>query len=162
MKSIWKSGGALLALAALAGCANGTAGSTSRPALASIDDTITDAVVSSSGVTTEIAEIDVSITSPNPALPAVPPSVVLPADSVQPVTVHWNGPVEGFLKDIAARAGYDFKATGVAPANPAMIAISADEEPLFGVVRRAGAKVHDYAEVAFNPSARTIEIRYRS
>lgn len=163
MISIWKPGMTLLALAALAGCATSAAGLKDRPgALAGIDETITEAVMSSAGVTDDIAAIDVSITGPDPALPAVPPTVVLPAESVQPVTVHWNGPVEEFLQTIASRAGYSFSAKGTAPAVPALIAISADEEPLFGVVRRAGAMVHTYAEIAFNPSARTIEIRYRS
>ena len=153
----------LLALAALAGCAtSGAPGLKNRPgALEGIDETITEAVTSSAGVTDEIAAIDVSISGPDQSLPAVPPSVVLPADAIQPVTVHWNGPVEEFLQTIASRAGYSFSSKGTAPAVPALIAIIADEEPLFGVVRRAGAKVHAYAEIAFNPSARTIEIRYR-
>ena len=163
MISIWKPGMTLLARAALAGCAtSGAPGLKNRPgALEGIDETITEAVTSSAGVTDEIAAIDVSISGPDQSLPAVPPSVVLPADAIQPVTVHWNGPVEEFLQTIASRAGYSFSSKGTAPAVPALITISADEEPLFGVVRRAGAKVHAYAEIAFNPSARTIEIRYR-
>ena len=92
----------------------------------------------------------------------VPPTVVLPPEAVQPVTVDWQGPVETLIQDLAARAGYSFRTTGQAPANLKMISIVANEEPLFGVIRRAGAMAHGYADIAFNPSTRTIEIRYGS
>lgn len=163
MISISKPGIILLALATLAGCATNGAGLQQRPeAIEKIDETINDAVASSAEVTRDISEVDITIAGPDPERPVVPPSVVLPAESVQPVTVDWNGPIEPFLEDMAERAGYGFSVTGIAPANPPTIALTANEEPLFGIVRRAGAMANGYAEIAFNPTARVIEIRYRS
>lgn len=78
-----------------------------------------------------------------------------------PVTVDRNGPIEGFLTDMGDRAGYGFSSVGVPPANPAIIPITANEAPLFGVVRRAGAMANGYAQIAFNPAGRLIEFRYR-
>jgi len=74
--------------------------------------------------------------------------------------VDWNGPVETFLQAIAQRSGYTLSVTGRAPANQIMISLRAEEEPLFGVVRRAGNMVHGYADIALNPSNKTIDLRY--
>lgn len=90
-----------------------------------------------------------------------PPGVVLPPDALQPITVTWNGELESFLANVASRAGYVFKSTGTRPPTPMMIAIVADEEPMFGVVRRAGNMASGYADVVFNSATKIIEIRYR-
>lgn len=92
---------------------------------------------------------------------STPAGVVLSADAVQPITVTWNGELESFLANIASRSGYVFKVSGTRPSTPMMIAIVADEEPMFGVVRRAGNMARGYADVVFNPSTKIIEIRYR-
>lgn len=90
-----------------------------------------------------------------------PPGVVLPPDALQPISVTWNGELESFLANVASRAGYLFKVSGQRPATPMMIALVADEEPLFGVVRRAGNMASGYADVVFNAGTKIIEIRYR-
>lgn len=151
-----------LALAGLvAACASPVAHPTVPP-IPSIDAKIADAVEVSANANRAIAEVEVATAAPVRPGPGqtVPPNVVLPADAVQPVTVDWQGPIEPFLKEMAERAGYMFSVTGKKPANEMMITITANEEPLFGVVRRAGAMAHGYADIGFNPSAKSIEIRY--
>lgn len=127
-----------------------------------IDDQIHEAVATSAKANKAIAEVEVATAAPVRPGPAasVPAGVVLPADAVQPVTIDWQGAIEPFLAEMARRAGYSYRTTGKAPANPVMITITANEEPLFGVVRRAGNMAHGYADIAFNPTARLIEIRY--
>lgn len=144
----------------LAGCAVPNAqGSAPIPG---VDDRIAEAVETSANANMAIAQVEVATAKPKRAGPgmSVPPSVVLPDESVQPVTVDWQGPIEPFLQQMAGRAGYAFRTTGRKPANPMMITLVAKEEPLFGVIRRAGAMAHGYADIGFNPSARLIEIRY--
>lgn len=89
-----------------------------------------------------------------------PPNVVLPPHAVQPVTITWNGELEALLLNLAQRGGYTFSTTGQRPPAPMMVSIVADEEPLFGVVRRSGMMSRGYADVAFNPSSREITLRY--
>ena len=105
---------------------------------------------------------EVATAAPVRAAPGaeIPANVVLPPESIQPITVDWNGPVESFLEDISQRAGYELVVTGRAPANQVMISINANNEPLFGVVRRAGNMVHGYADIGFNPGSKKIELRY--
>jgi hypothetical protein len=150
----------LLAVAALAACTQPNP----EPQLeiVAVDKKIAKAVEKASNANTAIAEVEVATAAPVRAAPAaeIPSNVVLPPESIQPITVDWNGPVESFLEDIAGRAGYELVVTGRAPANQVMITLNADEEPLFGVVRRAGNMVHGYADIGFNPGAKKIELRY--
>lgn len=127
-----------------------------------IDAIIAEAVEVSANSNAAIAEVEVATAAPVRPGPGsqVPPTVVLPPEAIQPVTVDWQGPIETLIEDLAGRAGYTFRVTGRAPANRMMVSVVANEEPLFGVIRRAGAMAHGYADIAFNPSTRTIEIRY--
>jgi hypothetical protein len=151
----------LLTATALSACA-GKQEFTATPEILEVDAKIADAVDKASNANTAIAEVEVATAAPVRAAPAaaIPPSVVLPPESIQPITVDWNGPVESFLEDISKRAGYEFVVSGRAPANQVMITINASEEPLFGVVRRAGNLVHGYADIGFNPGSKKIELRY--
>lgn len=154
----------LIGAAALSGCV-ATPVTQAKPAvepIPAIDSRIADAVDTSAKANEAIAQVEVATAAPKRAGPGqtVPPDVVLPPEAIQPVTVDWQGAIEPFLQEMANRAGYSFRATGRKPANPLMITITANEEPLFGVVRRAGAMAHGYADIGFNPSAKTIEIRY--
>lgn len=150
----------LMATAALGACAKPQM--EASPAIVAVDEKIADAVDMASNANAAISEVEVATAAPVRAAPAaeIPASVVLPPESIQPVTVDWNGPVESFLENIAERAGYDFIVSGRAPANQVMITISAVDEPLFGVVRRAGNMIHGYADIGFNPKSKKIELRY--
>lgn len=150
----------LVTVAALSACAPQVAEDT--PQISKVEERIADAVEKASNANVAIAEVEVATSSPVRAAPGseVPRNVVLPAEAVQPITVDWNGPVESFLEDISERAGYDLIVTGRAPANQVLITITANDEPLFGVVRRAGNMVHGYADIGFNPGVRKIELRY--
>lgn len=153
----------LSVLAALAVSACSTAQhEVMSPDISEVDQKIAESVEKAAAANAAIAEVEVATAKPVRAAPAatIPANVVLPAESIQPITADWNGPVEGFLSDIAERAGYKFVATGRAPANQMMVTITADNEPLYGVVRRAGNMIHSYGDVALNPSNKTITLRY--
>ena len=132
------------------------------PEISDVDAKIATAVEKASSANAAIAEVEVATAAPVRAAPGadIPSNVVLPAEAIQPITVDWNGPVESFLEDIAGRAGYELIVMGRAPANQVMISIAAKNEPLFGVVRRAGNMVHGYADIGFNPGLKKIELRY--
>lgn len=170
---------AFMLLAGLAACGN-KPGMESRSSADAIDGQISEAVRVSDGMSrqvaasagTNIASVqnvtsfdqggdEVPAGTSSGGLDSTPAGVVLPADAVQPITVTWNGELESFLANIASRSGYVFQVSGNRPATPMMIAIVADEEPMFGVVRRAGNMARGYADVVFNPSTKIIEIRYR-
>ena len=164
-------------IAALSACA--AKPSVEKATADSIDGQISEAVRVSDGMSRQVAASGANIASvrsvsnleqagqsvPDGAssggADATPPGVVLSPDAVQPITVTWNGELESFLANIASRSGYMFKVSGIRPNTPMMISIVADEEPMFGVVRRAGNMARGYADVVFNPSSKTIEIRYR-
>jgi hypothetical protein len=152
----------LAAAAALSACAKSGMETSEAPPIDEVDAKIAEAVETSSNANKAISEIEVATAAPVRPGPAqhVPENVVLPPESVQPITVDWNGPIETFLQAISERSGYDLAVTGRAPANQVMVTISADEEPLYGVVRRAGNMVHGYADIGFNPANETIELRY--
>lgn len=151
----------ILAGALLSACAS-TDRLEETPPIEEIDSIIAEAVDSSANTNRAIAEVEVATSAPQRAgpQPSVPPTVVLPPEAVQPVTLDWQGPIEPLIRDLAGRAGYSFRTTGQPPANMKMISIVANEEPLFGVIRRAGAMAHGFADIAFNPANRTIEMRY--
>ncbi len=132
------------------------------PQIVEVEEKIAEAVDKAANANTAIAEVEVATAAPVRAAPGaeIPANVVLPPESIQPITVDWNGPVESFLEDISKRAGYELVVTGRAPANQVMISISASNEPLFGVVRRAGNMIHGYADIGFNPGSKKIELRY--
>jgi len=150
----------LMAAAAVSACA--TQQTEDIPQIVEVEEKIAEAVDKASNANTAIAEVEVATAAPVRAAPGaeIPANVVLPPESIQPITVDWNGPVESFLEDISQRAGYDLVVTGRAPANQVMISINANNEPLFGVVRRAGNMVHGYADIGFNPGSKKIELRY--
>jgi hypothetical protein len=154
----------LLSALLLSACASSTADKGETPPIAAIDERIAEAVETSANANQAISEVEVATAGPVRAGPSrqPPPNVVLPPEAVQPVTVDWQGPIEPFLQSMADRAGYSLSTTGRRPANPMMILITANEEPLFGVIRRAGIMAHGYADIAFNPTTRVIEIRYGS
>ncbi len=150
----------LMAAAAVSACA--TQQTEDIPQIVEVEEKIAEAVDKASNANTAIAEVEVATAAPVRAAPGaeIPANVVLPPESIQPITVDWNGPVESFLEDISQRAGYELAVTGRAPANQVMISINANNEPLFGVVRRAGNMVHGYADIGFNPGSKKIELRY--
>lgn len=178
MGGLMKAAIALVLVAGLAAC--GAKPGIEKKSADTIDGQISEAVRVSDGMSRQVASSEganiasvrnvSSLDQGGNSVPAgvssggtdsTPPGVVLPADAVQPITVTWNGELESFLANIASRSGYVFKVSGTRPSTPMMIAIVADEEPMFGVVRRAGNMARGYADVVFNPSTKIIEIRYR-
>jgi uncharacterized protein YceK len=152
----------LAAITVISGCASQYGRDIPTAPIDDVDAKIAEAVEMSANANRAIAEVEVATAAPVRAGPvqSVPENVVLPPEAVQPITVDWNGPVETFLQAISQRSGYKLSVTGRAPANQIMVSLRAEEEPLYGVVRRAGNMVHGYADIALNPSNKTIELRY--
>jgi uncharacterized protein YceK len=152
----------LAAATVVSGCASGLTRHAETPPIDEVDAKIAEAVEMSANANRAVTEVEVATAAPVRAGPAqsVPENVVLPPEAVQPITVDWNGPVETFLQAVAQRSGYALSVTGRAPANQIMLSLRAEEEPLYGVVRRAGNMVHGYADIALNPSNKAIELRY--
>ncbi|MEP3665211.1 MAG: DotD/TraH family lipoprotein [Roseibium sp.] len=149
-----------LSAALLSACAQ-TTPEMETPGIEAIDAQIEAAVTTTANANQAIAEVEVATSRPAAAAASrVPENVVLPPDAVQPVTVDWQGGLEPFLEQMASRAGYTFRTSGQKPANEVVVNITANEEPLFGVVRRAGNMARGHADIAFNPTAKVIEIRY--
>lgn len=135
---------------------------------------VTDSAYRSVAAVGGITTVRGGISSGDPAVPAdvsegissggtdpTPPHTVLPPHAVQPVTITWNGELEPLLMNLAQRGGYSFRTVGQRPPAPMVLSIVADEEPLFGVVRRAGMMTTGYADISFDPTSRVIEIHYR-
>lgn len=146
------------------------------PALARISQAVreTDSAYRSVAAIGGITTVRGGVSSGDPAVPAdvpegissggtdpTPPHTVLPPHAVQPVTITWNGELEPLLMNIAQRGGYTFRSSGQRPPAPMVVSIVADEEPLFGVVRRAGMMTTGYADISFDPASRVIELHYR-
>ncbi|KKK84734.1 hypothetical protein LCGC14_2780360, partial [marine sediment metagenome] len=110
----------LMAAAAVSACA--TQQTEDIPQIVEVEEKIAEAVDKASNANTAIAEVEVATAAPVRAAPGaeIPANVVLPPESIQPITVDWNGPVESFLEDISQRAGYELAVTGRAPANQVM------------------------------------------
>lgn len=146
---------------ALSACAGMKAEEETAP-IPEVDQMIAEAVEASASANQAISEVEVATSGPlrPQALPVVPPTVILPPEALQPVTIDWQGPIEGLIADLARRADYTFRTTGNPPVNQKMVSVVANEEPIFGVMRRVGAMAHGYADVAFNPTSRVVEIRY--
>lgn len=148
--------------ALLAGCATTGKGVPALPPLSEADMQIAEAVEISSRANQAIAETEVAVAAPKRAGPnqTVPPNVDLPEELVEPITIDWQGQVEPLLEAIATRIGYRFVPTGRKPAVPVMLTMNARNEAVHDIVRRVGNMVHDHADVALNPSSKTIELRY--
>lgn len=132
------------------------------PPIGVVEEKIADAVTASAAANKAIAEVEVATAAPVRAAPGatVPPNVILPPEAVEPITIDWDGPVETFLAAIAVRSGYKMTVSGRPPANQVMVTITAENEPLYRLVREAGNQVHGYADISLNPTAGTLELRY--
>lgn len=126
------------------------------------EERIAEAVETAANANRSVSEVEVAVSEPERPGPGqtVPPGVQLPEEARQPVSVDWQGRLEPMLEAIAARADYNVNVVGRAPSNPVTVTLTVEDEPLFDVVRRVGNMVHDDADVAMNPAARLIEIRY--
>lgn len=150
----------LFAFALLGACAAQT--SEQDAPISEADAKIAEAMETAANANRAVSEVEVAVAQPRRASPGqvVPAGVQLPEEIRQPISVDWQGRVEPLLQTIAARAGYTFNVIGRAPANPVLVTITAENEPLFDIVRRIGNMVDDTADVALNPASRIIELRY--
>lgn len=92
-----------------------------------------------------------------PVVSTLPEGVGLPSEALVPIAVNWNGPIDGLLEAIADLAGYEFAVVGSPPAGQVTVAITARNEPPFGVAVRAGHLVPGRAGVTPDPAAGKLE-----
>ena len=96
-----------------------------------------------------------------PAASDPAPGRVLPPEAVQPVSMNWNGPADELARQLAQRAGYVYDERGRRPANPPHVAITAAEEPLYGVYRRAASSIRSSGVLVMDPVARRVSLTWR-
>lgn len=144
-----------------AGCAS-TKGIPALPSISEAEMKIAEAVETSSRANQAIAEVEVAVAAPKRAGPnqTVPPGVSLPSELTEAITIDWQGNVEPLVAAIAKRIGYRFAVSGRAPAVPVVVSLNAREEQVHDIIRRAGNMIHDHGDLALNPAAKTIELRY--
>lgn len=145
-----------LAASALSACSDGQ-GAPPQPQPSRIDGVearISEAVKSADRATAE------SLAVWEPVVPILPEGVALPSEALIPIAVNWNGPIDDLLEAIADLAGYEFAVVGSPPAGQGTVAITARNEPLFGVAVRAGYLVPGRAGVALDPAAGKLELHW--
>lgn len=152
--------GACLAL--LCAACTTTQGVPALPPISEADLKVAEAVEISSRANRAIAEVEVAVAAPKRAGPnqTVPPGVTLPAELTEEITIDWQGKVEPLVAAIAGKMGYRFAVTGRPPAVPVVVSMSAKNEAVHDIIRRAGNMIHDHGDIALNPATRTIELRY--
>lgn len=83
-----------------------------------------------------------------------------PAELQEPVSITWTGPVEQFLRTMAARIGYGFRSIGAPPPVPLTVRIDEYQQPLIKLVKSASLQVTGKADVVLDASRQTLELRY--
>lgn len=81
----------------------------------------------------------------------------LPVDLRRPVTIRWNGPVEGAIKKIAAQMNYKVLPPTHKPATPPTIVLVKKKVPAAIVLQDIGARIRTYGKLVVSPGARTIQ-----
>lgn len=132
------------------------------PPISEADLKVAEAVEITSRANQAIAEVEVAVAAPTRAGPnqTVPAGVTLPAELTEQISIDWQGKVEPLLAALAGKMGYRFAVTGSPPAVPVVVSMSAKNEAVHDIIRRAGNMIHDHGDIALNPGARTIELRY--
>lgn len=155
MKKSWALYGAALCVVSLAGCAS------APPALPQKPDAILKSL-SESAQKIVFAQNDLArmAAAQKPAMiPLGPPSgVQLPQVLLQPVYLHWNGPLEPAVQSLALLIGYQIRTVGVAPGDPVLVNIDTDRESVYDLVQEIGLQAGDAAGVILNPTEKTMTI----
>lgn len=84
-----------------------------------------------------------------------------PPELQKAVSFSWAGPVEPVARDMAGRAGYQFRTVGNAPVTPIVVTISAYNTPIVEVLRDIGLQMGTRADLRVDANTRLVEIVYR-
>lgn len=72
----------------------------------------------------------------------------------------WDGPIEGALSRVAARAGFKLIVEGKAPITPVMVHVRLKNRPCLAILREIGMQTGPREGIIVNEPARTILLRY--
>ena len=102
----------------------------------------------------------VAIAAPAAPVQAALPKIDLarlPAQLRRPVTIRWNGPVEGAIRKLAAQINYTVLPPTHTPATPPTIVLVKNKVPAAIVLQDIGARIRTYGKLVVSPAARTIQ-----
>lgn len=99
-----------------------------------------------------------------PASASLPPIDYsrLPPDLARPVTIKWNGPVDGAIRAIAQQINYTVLPSANNLATPPNILLDENGTPAAGLFEKIGAQVAQYATISVDPNKRTVQIIVKS
>ena len=75
-------------------------------------------------------------------------------------SVHWVGPIEPLLTQIAKKTGLRFVRYGQRTATPIIISIDAKQQPISNIIQDISYQAQSHAVVKVNASKRLLELRY--
>lgn len=91
---------------------------------------------------------------------AIVSSPAAPQELRRVVSVTWNGPIEPITRQLADRAGYQFRVQGDAPTVPVVVSVISEEKSVIDVLRDIGLQAGTRADVIVDPNRRLVEISY--
>jgi defect in organelle trafficking protein DotD len=75
-------------------------------------------------------------------------------------TVHWVGPFEPLVKQLAMGAHYHVRVLGKAPVTPCLVTVHMSDVPVGNILYQIGYQVNQQARMVLMAHSKTIEIRY--
>lgn len=102
----------------------------------------------------------VSVAAPPPPSQPAPKIdlAALPAALSTPVSIKWDGPLMGALKNIAGQIGYSVTQNGKLGPTTQVITLVENKVPFALVLQTIGAKISGYARITVNPKLKTISV----
>lgn len=81
-----------------------------------------------------------------------------PPELLRTATLDWIGPVETLAAALAERAGYGFSVAGPPPVRPAIVAVTAQDRPLIGLLRDAGIQLGGAGTLTVDAERRAVRL----
>lgn len=127
----------------------------------STNDTSRDAVIAAAeSVNSSITELEKIERYRQPRIVSLNDENMSRYNLGQRVAVDWAGPIEPFLQEVAAVAGYKFKVVGLNPAIPVLIDIAHQNVELGDIIREANFQSKERVNLVVFPQSKTLELRY--
>lgn len=82
----------------------------------------------------------------------------LPPDLARPVTIKWDGPVDGAIAAVAQQINYTVIPSPRQAASPPNILLDEKGVPAAALFQKIGAQVAQYGVVSLNPNKRTVQL----
>lgn len=81
----------------------------------------------------------------------------LPTELRRPVTIKWQGPVMGALKEIAKDINYTYLKPPAMPVTPPMVTLDMKAKPAADVLYTIGTRVSQFGKVVVDPNNKTVQ-----